>query len=123
MRRALAAAAILLFFRLESSALTSGSAVEGRREARSDIRDGKLILRTYGYAAGARTKYAELLRERLGVETVAVAGCVVDASIVAETAAYNEVMKAEIAKRFGADALEKIRVRSGAPAPPPATGA
>ena len=108
MKRTLAAAAVLLCCSLESAALPSAAAAEGRREAETDIRDGKLMLRTYGYAAGAKTKYAELLRERLGVETVAVAGCVVDASIVAETAAYNEVMKAEIAKRFGPDALKSL---------------
>jgi hypothetical protein len=88
---------------------TSPAAEEGRREAHADIRAGRLILRNYGFAAGVVGPYAQLLKERFGVQQRAVAGCVIDAELAAETRAYNDVMKAEIEKRFGAGVLETLR--------------
>lgn len=84
------------------------AASKGRIAAREDIKAGLLVLRTYGFAAGARTTYAELLERKLGVRMRAVAGCVVSEDLIAETAAYNAVMTAEIKRRFGPRALDDI---------------
>jgi hypothetical protein len=84
------------------------AAERGRAEAKADIAAGQLILRTYGINPTGASPYARLLEERLGVKTRVVAACMVDGRIIAETAAYNEVMKREIRKRFGKDALADI---------------
>jgi hypothetical protein len=95
-------------------------AAEGRRAAEADLRAGRLILRSYGFVASGNPDYARLLLDRLGVRTKAVAGCVVDATIVAQTAAYNEVMKAAIRKRFGAHIFEDLAAEAARlKAPPP----
>lgn len=112
MKRVALAAVVLLglcaFVRGEADA----SAKTGREAARADIKAGRLVLRTYGFAYAGSTNYARLLKERLGVEIKSAGGCVVDARIIGETNAYNEVMKAEIARRFGKDALEKIQAEA-----------
>ena len=113
MNRALAVlvVAISLFgIQLAADSPAGAAAREGRREAESDIRDGRLVLRTYGFASGG-TASSQKVFERYGVRRQAVAGCVVSPAIVAETAAYNDVMKAEIRKRFGAAALAEIEGR------------
>ena len=85
------------------------AAIRGRFDAEQDIKAGRLILRTYGFAAGGKSTYALLLEKRLGVRMRAVAGCVVSQEILAETAAYNEVMTAEIKRRFGPRILEDLQ--------------
>lgn len=84
------------------------AAEEGTAEARADIAAGRLTLRTYGISPAAESPYTRLLAERLGVKVVVVGACTPDARTIAETAAYNEVMKQEIRKRFGRHALEDI---------------
>ena len=112
MTKTLAAAVVMLCMGLDAAALEARpltrAAEDGRHEAQRDIREGKLILRSYGLMAGGTSPYTRLLFERLGVRTRAVAGCVVDATIIEKTSAYNEVMKEEISRRFGAEALEEI---------------
>ena len=114
MGKALAAAVVVIsLFAVESAArdrsrsladrATAAAAREGRREAEQDIRDGRLILRSYGFASGAPLPQSV---HRLGIRRQSVAGCVINPAIIAETAAYNEVMKAEIRRRFGAVALD-----------------
>jgi len=81
---------------------------EGRAEAKADIAAGQLILRMYGINPTGESAYTRLLEARLGVKVQVVGNCTVNGGIIAETAAYNEVMKKEIRKRFGPHALEDI---------------
>ena len=113
---AVAVAAMSLFtfqsFAIDKFGPPAGPAAEkGRLEAERDIRDGRLILRTYGFAGGAPTPASQRLYERFGIRRQAVAGCIVDPIIIAETAAYNEVMKVETRKRFGANVLDELEGR------------
>ena len=123
MRKMLAAAvAAMSLFSVDSFAIDkfgppAGPAAEkGRLEARRDIREGRLILRTYGFAGGMSSPASQRLYERFGIRSEAAAGCVVNPAIIAETAAYNEVMKAEIRKRFGANVLDELEGRARPPA-------
>lgn len=86
----------------------SPAAARGRLAAERDIRDGSLILRTYGIASSG-SRYSQLLRDRLGVRTQVAAECLVDPEKMAETLAYNAIMEAEIERRFGARLLEELR--------------
>lgn len=88
----------------------SQARAEGRREAAHDIAAGDLRLRTYGiFIPGATSTFEDLLAAKLGVKVDTVAGCLVTPELVARTAAYNEVVEAEIARRFGADAMDSLQ--------------
>jgi hypothetical protein len=80
----------------------------GAAEARRDIAAGKLRLKTYGLTAPWFGNYTNLMKSRLGVETVSVAGCVVDDGLIRNVAGYNARMDEEIARRFGAGAHDEI---------------
>lgn len=114
MKRLLAAVVVVMSL-MGASPSESAAAREGRREAVRDIREGRLILRSYGLASQGTTATSQKLFERFGVRRQAVAGCMVSPAILAETAAYNEVMRAEIRKRFGAAALDEIEGKPSAP--------
>lgn len=49
-----------------------------------------------------------MLREKLGVEIVPVAGCLIESDVRAEAEAYNSVVEAEIARRFGEHAIRDV---------------
>ena len=76
--------------------------VRGRADAHRDIRDGHLTIEVSGFGAGAVEKP---LKERFGVETRVVAGCVVDDAILGHERGYNVVSAAEIKRRAGVDIL------------------
>lgn len=84
----------------------------GRAEARRDIANGKLRLRGYGYPDSSTPEFFTQAKEKFGVEFHAVAGCVVRPGLVDRVAGYNEVMQAEIDRRFGPMALEMLREES-----------
>jgi len=78
--------------------------LRGRADARRDIRDGQLAIEVSGFGAGA-TGIEQKLKDRYGVETRAVAGCIVDDQILGHQWGYNVVAGAEIARRSGVDIL------------------
>jgi hypothetical protein len=82
-------------------------AAKGRSDARNDLRAGKLANEGFGLPASWASTYDRLLRQRYGVESRSVAGCVVTSEIVGHAVGYNEVMDAEIKRRFGADVFER----------------
>jgi len=82
-------------------------AAKGRSDARADLSAGKLALESFGLPAPWAGTYARLLRERYGIEKRSVAGCVVDSGIVSHADGFNEVMRAEIKRRFGVDVFER----------------
>ena len=82
---------------------------KGRTEARRDLAEGKLCLRSYGYGGLWLHKYHELAREKLGIEFQHVADCIVPEDVQERSDGYNEVMMQEIDYRFGLGALTKIR--------------
>src|SRR5262245_24492628 len=51
--------------------------LRGKRQAMTDLRFGRLRIRTYGLPSPYFWDYSRRLEERYGVETVGVAGCVV----------------------------------------------
>jgi len=75
----------------------------GRADARRDIRAGRLAVEVSGLGAGSLVKP---LKERYGVETRVVAGCVVDDTIMGHERGYNIVSAAEIKRRLGVDILD-----------------
>jgi len=79
--------------------------LSGADEARRDIAAGLLVIKGYGLEP-APQPLVDMLRERLGVVLVDAAGC--SAIGIVEVEAYNCVMRDEIARRFGAEALKNV---------------
>jgi len=84
----------------------------GHEDAGKDVREGRLIIESFGLPPPWDADYAKLLKERYGIELRAVAGCVVDDNIVGHRKGYNEVSEAEIQRRFGSDILEKTQLEA-----------
>jgi hypothetical protein len=79
---------------------------EGRAAAEQDIRAGVLAIEEWGLPMPQR--YDQLLRERFNVEVRQTFGDVnVPATVMGHAKGYNDVSQAEIARRFGAHALEE----------------
>lgn len=78
--------------------------VRGRADAHRDIRDGQIALEVSGLGAGG---IAKPLKDRYGIDTRVVAGCVVDDTILGHERGYNVVSAAEIRRRFGVDILRR----------------
>ena len=82
------------------------AAVTGRIEARRDIRAGRLAFKMWGLRMKGGV-YETTLERRFGIKCRTVAGCVVTPAEMAGWNAYNDEMQAEVARRYGAGALEK----------------
>src|SRR5688572_17135573 len=116
---------------VQDQSVRAAAASSGAVDAKHDIQRGHLELRGYGLPATWLAEYRRLLAERLGVEHKSVAGCVVSEPLIAETRAYNEVMVAEIERRFGGEVLSQLQLEARrldserradpAPTPVPAT--
>ncbi len=79
----------------------------GKTAATRELAEGKLALETYGLPPVSRRAYMDLLKQRHGIQLRAVAACIVNSSITGHARGFNEIMLAEIEKRFGPDALTK----------------
>jgi hypothetical protein len=76
--------------------------------AEADIRRGHLKLKGYGKRIAWADDYERTLKRRYGIESVAVAGCVVTPELVSEVNGYNDVATARIEKRFGRGVLDRV---------------
>ncbi len=86
---------------------SEAAAIQGRADALKELAQGTLALETMGLPPVSRGAYIDLLKQRHGIQLRAVAGCLVTPSLTGHARGFNEVMLAEIQKRFGPDALEK----------------
>jgi hypothetical protein len=85
----------------------SRSAYErGRRDGEADIHAGRLVFEDYGFPRKGQEEFADILRERYGVELRRVDDDIVDDTTVGHARGYNEVSDAEIERRFGASVIQ-----------------
>ena len=102
------ACAVTLLCSFDGCAIVSSIAVQrGRSDARADLHAGNLATESFGKPAHYRPVYHRLLKDRYGVDSRVVAGCGVDNRIIGHASGYNEVMCAEIRRRFGKDVFER----------------
>lgn len=97
-------------FVLTFVALLSGcrsAASKGRLDAEADLKAGKLAVEQFGRPSPVYAEAERLLRVRYGIESRQVAACIVSKEIALHAEGYNRVMKAEIAKRYGADVFDR----------------
>jgi hypothetical protein len=81
----------------------------GRADAEKDLRNNVLAIERFGLPAVWDPEYSAILQEKYHIVVRPVAGCVVNADIIGHARGYNEVSRAEIERRFGADVFEKAR--------------
>ncbi len=94
--------------------------IQGRADARKDLQAGKLRMETMGPPpAPWEGTYERLLKERHGIEYAWVAGCIVSERVVSHATSYNEIMEAEIDRRFGKGVLDKTADEAKKKTPPP----
>lgn len=87
-----------------------GALEEGRLEAESDIARGRPQLRTFGYQPNRRAEreWGRFLKKSYGVRLNRVAGCRVSDDLVWRVSGYNEQIKKEISRIYGAAAIAKM---------------
>ncbi len=83
------------------------STEEGKEDAKIDIAKGILKIKRYGLTAAIPQDSINELKKKHGIE-ITETGCVLINTTAEYFTAYNEVMKAEISKRFGVKFLEKL---------------
>lgn len=82
--------------------------VLGQTDARRDLAAGKLGIETFGFLRIEHADFRSILKERYGIETHVVAGCIVNSTITGHASGYNAIMNAEIEKRFGKNLFERV---------------
>lgn len=82
--------------------------LRGRQAAEEDIRRGCLRLKIWGLPAPSSPISQDLLATRYGVSPCRTAGCIVDSTREAGWIGYNNVMLAEIDRRFGKNVVETV---------------
>ena len=93
--------------------------ITGIRDAKRDLAKGTFAVETMGLRRSDSFERDEILRQRHGIETRVVAGCVVTEELVAHMEGYNSVMKPEIRRRFGQDVFERTLAEAGKNLPEP----
>jgi len=88
--------------------ISFGCSISPKNEVKHDIANNNLKIRTFGYPVAWLGEYARLLKSRLNVELVPVAGCVVTNKLVEDVNRYNTVTKSEIKRRFGDSILDDL---------------
>lgn len=81
---------------------------KGEEDARKDITAKKLGWESIGLPPPWHREYARMLEQRYQITIRSVGDCTPDSVIWAHARGYNQVMKAEIEKRFGKGILEKM---------------
>lgn len=85
----------------------------GKQDALAAIERDELEIETFGHPARCRSAYAQILADTYKVRLREVAGCIVDSTILEHARGYNEVMQAEIERRYGADTFKKAAAAAG----------
>jgi len=87
----------------------SAAALElGMAEARRDLSNGVLIVKTAGLPPPDRSDYEEVLKERCNATLQPIAGCLVSSGLEAYRSGYNEVATLAIKQRFGTNIFAEL---------------
>jgi hypothetical protein len=79
----------------------------GQLVADFDVARGHYQILEWGLPVSWRPEYNRLLRERYGIETRVIAGCVVSESLIAYAAGYNAVSTNAAKRKFGHDVFDR----------------
>lgn len=85
----------------------STASVRGRLTAHYDVWRGHYVVLAYGLPVPWRSQFAQLLRERYGVEVRTVALCIVSETLRSYADSYDDVSAADANHRFGRDIFKE----------------
>src|SRR5262249_34962487 len=96
----------------QSSATQTAAYEKGRKDATAAVAAGKLIIREYPPlpSPAEHGEYIRLLKERCGVgyEVPSLPPGVAEADFIEEVRGWNDVMQAEIRRKFGPDIFNQL---------------
>lgn len=92
------------------AAMEAAAQIAGARDAENDLRDGRLVILTYGLHAPVNFTRSDI-GEKYGLESRAAAGCILHPWDSAYIESYNALMEPAITRIHGLDSLEKIKAR------------
>lgn len=78
----------------------------GAQTARDDLAHGNLQIRAFGLPANWHSDFRKLLEKRYGIQYKNF-GCVVTGAQDAFAKSYNEVVEADLLRKFGRDVIEE----------------
>jgi hypothetical protein len=99
----------------DTISLEDPSYIKGQRDAKNDIKAGKLIIRVKGF-----TRFGEALNDefnKFGIKTQSIGGFFTSDKAM-ELKGYNEVSKAAINERFGSGTAERAIEKAARLYPP-----
>ncbi len=80
----------------------------GQLDARRDLSNGVMIVKTVGLPPPSREDFEHLLKERCNVQLQPIAGCLVSSELATYMQGYNEISAAEIKRKFGTNIFERL---------------
>lgn len=81
----------------------------GQMEARRDLSNGVMIVKTAGLPNPDWEDYAELLKARCNVKLELVGGCLVSAGEMDYMGGYNEISSAAVQRRYGTNIFKRLK--------------
>lgn len=103
--KTLTAVSVLLILVLTNWVWGASASLRGEIAARYDIARGHYRQLTYGLPVPQRPRYAQVLKDRYGIEVQAAAGCIVSRSLRAYVRGYNTVSIAAANRRWRRDVI------------------
>ena len=80
----------------------------GQTEARRDLTNGVLKIKSAGLPAPSAFVFSELIKERCHCELQFVCGCMVSDGVSAYIKGYNEISKPRLYEKFGTNILDQL---------------
>jgi hypothetical protein len=81
--------------------------IRGRLAAHFDVRRGHYVVLAYGLPPEWRPEYAQLLKERYGIDVRTVALCIISETLRSYADSYDKVSIAAVKRKFGHDVFEE----------------
>jgi|GEM_PF-1783650 len=95
----------------ETHSLADGSSPaaykKGVLDGEKELKNGTLAIESFGLPSPWSPVYAQILKQRYGIEEQTVAGCCVDAEIIGHAEGFNSVMDKAIKQRYRKDVFEE----------------
>jgi len=87
---------------------------QGQTDARHDLTNGVLTLKTCGLPSPDAFEYWTLLEKRCGVKTIGLAGCMVTDGLLKYEEGYNDVASTYIQQKFGTNIFDELEKEASA---------
>jgi hypothetical protein len=101
---------VLLATVAATMAWSSSASARGTIAAQRDTRHGHYVILLYGLPSRGRPDYFGLLKERYGIESKAVAGCIVSRELRRYVDSYNAVVRAAVNRKYGRNVFEETNL-------------